>query len=140
MAIDVSSKGLDNPMTRKHVSSEQAPKAIGPYSQAVWSGKRLYCSGQTPIDPATGQLVAGDIGTQTAQCFANLRQVLAAAGLGMADVVKVNVYLTSMEHFAGMNAAYQQVFGAPYPARTTVAVAGLPLGASVEIELIAQRK
>lgn len=126
-------------MPRKNVSSESAPKAIGPYSQAVWSGKRLYCSGQTPIDPTTAALVPGGIGEQTQQAFNNLREVLSAAGLGMQDVVKVNVYLTSMANFAGMNAIYQQQFEAPYPARTTVAVAGLPLDALIEIELIAQK-
>ncbi len=126
-------------MTRKNVNSESAPKAIGPYSQAVWSGRRLYCSGQTPIDPTTGALVVGDIAAQTERVFENLRQVLAAAGLDMRDVIKVNVYLTDMANFAGMNAAYQKQFEAPYPARTTVAVAGLPLGAMVEIELVAQK-
>lgn len=127
-------------MPRKSVSSPNAPKAIGPYSQAVWTGNLLYCSGQTPIDPATGQLVPGGITEQTAQAFNNLEAVLATAGLGMDDVIKVNVYLTSMANFAGMNAVYQTRFAAPYPARTTVAVAELPLNALVEIELIAERK
>ena len=126
-------------MPRNPVFSEAAPKAIGPYSQAVWSGDELLCSGQTPIDPATGLLVMGGIGEQTERCFANLRYVLQAAGLGMEHVVKVNVYLTDMANFPGMNTVYQSVFEAPYPARTTVAVAGLPLGASIEIELTARR-
>lgn len=126
-------------MERKPVISPDAPKAIGPYSQAVWTGNLLYCSGQTPIDPATGKLVEGGIGEQTQQAFNNLQAVLAGAGLSMDDVIKVNVYLTSMANFAGMNQAYQERFSAPYPARTTVAVAGLPLDALVEIELVAEK-
>lgn len=126
-------------MTRKNVTSSNAPQAIGPYSQAVWAGDLLYCSGQTPIDPAIGKLVEGGIGEQTRQAFANLRQVVEAAGLTFDDVIKVNVYLTNMENFAGMNAAYLEQFNPPYPSRTTVAVAGLPLQAQVEIELIAKR-
>ena len=127
-------------MTRQSVSSIHAPQAIGPYSQAVWTGSLLYCSGQTPIDPATGKLVTGDIGEQTQQAFNNLESVLHAAGLGMQDVIKVNVYLTSMTSFAGMNAVYQTRFTPPYPARTTVAVAGLPMDAQVEIELVAEKR
>lgn len=126
-------------MTRKSVTSENAPKAIGPYSQAVWTGDLIYCSGQTPIDPLTGKLVAGGIAEQTRQAFNNLGSVLASAGLSMENVIKVNVYLTSMANFSGMNQIYQQIFSAPYPARTTVAVAELPLQALVEIELIAQK-
>jgi len=126
-------------MTRKSISSENAPKAIGPYSQAVWTGDWLFCSGQTPIDPLTGKLVAGGIAEQTQQAFNNLGAVLASAGLSMDNVIKINVYLTSMSNFAGMNQTYQQNFSAPYPARTTVAVAELPLQALVEIELIAQK-
>jgi 2-iminobutanoate/2-iminopropanoate deaminase len=126
-------------MSRQSVSSSGAPKAIGPYSHAVWTGNLLYCSGQTPIDPATGQLVEGDIGQQTKQAFNNLAAVLQDAGLSMDDVIKVNVYLTSMENFSGMNEVYQSVFNPPYPARTTIAVAELPLNAIVEIELVAQK-
>lgn len=126
-------------MTRKSVSSPTAPKAIGPYSQAVWTGNLLYCSGQTPIDPATGTLVDGGISEQTRQAFNNLEAVLAEAGMSMDQVIKVNVYLASMAHFAGMNQVYQERFSPPYPARTTVAVAGLPLNALVEIELIAEK-
>jgi 2-iminobutanoate/2-iminopropanoate deaminase len=126
-------------MPRQSVSSTGAPKAIGPYSHAVWTGNLLYCSGQTPIDPATGQLVEGDIRQQTKQAFNNLTAVLQTAGLTMDDVIKVNVYLTSMKNFGGMNEVYQTVFNPPYPARTTVAVAELPLNAIVEIELVAQK-
>lgn len=113
--------------------------SVGPYSHAVWAGELLYLSGQTPIDPATRALVAGDIGAQTRQCLANLGAVLAQAGLGLGDVVKCNVYLVDMADFAAMNAAYREAFVAPYPARTTVGVAALPLGARVEIELVARR-
>lgn len=126
-------------MSRKTVTSQNAPKAIGPYAHAVWAGDLLYCSGQTPIDPASGNLVAGGITEQTQQAFNNLETVLSSAGLTMEDVIKVNVYLTSMANFAGMNQVYQQRFSAPYPARTTVAVADLPLQALVEIEWIARK-
>ncbi len=126
--------------TRRPVTSPAAPAAIGPYSQAIWSGDQLYCSGQTPIDPATGRLIAGDVQAQTLRVFDNLQAVLVEAGLSMDDVIKCNVYLTSMQDFPAMNAAYQSRFSPPFPARTTVAVAGLPLGAQVEIELIARRR
>jgi 2-iminobutanoate/2-iminopropanoate deaminase len=126
-------------MSRKPISSTHAPGAIGPYSQAVWTGNLLYCSGQTPIDPATGNLVSGGISEQTRQAFANLEAVLTSAGLAMDDVIKVNVYLTSMANFEGMNQAYRELFSQPYPARTTVAVVDLPLNALVEIELVAEK-
>jgi len=126
-------------MTRKTVISQDAPKAIGPYAHAVWAGDLLYCSGQTPIDPLTGKLVTGGITEQTQQAFNNLETVLSSAGLTTEDVIKVNVYLTSMANFAGMNQVYQQRFAAPYPARTTVAVTDLPLQALVEIEWIARK-
>jgi len=123
---------------RSAFTSESA-STVGPYSHAVETGDLLYCSGQTPVDPSTGRLVLGDAGVQTRQCFANLFSVLAAAGLGADDVIKVNVYLTHMHDFEAMNVAYAEAFTEPYPARTTVGVAALPLGAKVEIELIAQR-
>ncbi|MCE1252624.1 MAG: Rid family detoxifying hydrolase [Anaerolineae bacterium] len=126
-------------MTRDSVFSPKGPKAIGPYSHAVWAGDLLYCSGQTPIIPSEGKLVEGGISEQTQQAFNNLEAVLNDAGLSMDAVIKVNVYLTSMSNFAGMNAVYQTRFNAPFPARTTVAVAELPLGALVEIELIAKK-
>lgn len=125
-------------MTRTAYSAPGAA-AIGPYSHAVAAGDLVYLSGQTPIDPRTGQLVTGGVDAQTGQCFDNLFAVLAAAGLTPDDVVKVNVFLTDMGDFAAMNAVYAQRFAAPYPARSTVAVAGLPLGARVEIEMIARR-
>ncbi len=121
------------------MSAADAPQPIGPYSVAATApgSGLLFLSGQTPIDPATGRLVEGDITTQTRQVFANLRSVLSAAGLSMDAVVKLNVYLTSMADFAEMNAVYATVFEPPFPARTTLEVRGLPLGASVEIELVA---
>ncbi len=127
-------------MSRDVIATPNAPAAIGPYSQAVWADGLLLCAGQTPLDPATGTLIDGDVGDQTRRCFANLFAVLAAAGLGPDDVVKVNVYLVDMADFGAMNAAYAEQFEAPHPARTTVAVAGLPLGARVEIELSARRR
>lgn len=126
-------------MNRITVHNEQAPAAIGPYSQAVWEGDRLLLSGQTPIDPATGKLVEGDVEVQTQRVFDNLKAVLAAADLSLANVYKLNVYLIDMNDFAAMNAVYAKQFSEPYPARTTVAVAGLPLGARIEIEMIARR-
>jgi 2-iminobutanoate/2-iminopropanoate deaminase len=125
-------------MTRDAVNDPRAA-AVGPYSHGVWAGELLYLSGQTPIDAATRALVEGDAGTQTRQCLANLAAVLAQAGLGLGDVVKCNVYLVDMADFAAMNAAYREAFAAPFPARTTVGVAALPLGARVEIELVARR-
>jgi 2-iminobutanoate/2-iminopropanoate deaminase len=127
-------------VARQVVAAAGAPKALGPYSQAVVTDPYVYLAGQTPVDPATGQLVAGDITAQTERVFANLFAVLAAAGLTPADVVKVNVYLTDMPNeFSAMNAVYATKFEPPYPARTTVCVAGLPMGANVEIEMVARR-
>jgi 2-iminobutanoate/2-iminopropanoate deaminase len=126
-------------MARRHAESRRGPAALGPYSPGVWAGDLLYLSGQTPVDPATGKLVDGDTDAQTMRAFDNLELVLGDAGLGMDDVIKCNVYLTNMADFPAMNAAYGRRFSTPYPARTTVAVAGLPLGARVEIELVARK-
>ncbi|MBB6612258.1 RidA family protein [Pontibacter sp. Tf4] len=126
-------------MPRKAFTAEGAV-SVGPYSHAVETGNLLYLSGQTPIDAATGKLVAGDISAQTKQCFVNLFAVLKAAGLTPDDVVKVNVFLTDMANFSAMNEVYKTQFSEPYPARTTIGVAALPLGAQVEIEMIAARK
>ncbi len=125
-------------MARKAFSAPGA-SSIGPYSHAVEAGGFVYLSGQTPIDPATGTLATGDIAARTERCFANLFAVLAAAGLGPDDVQKVNVYLTDLRDFAAMNAVYERQFSRPYPARTTVGVAALPLGSDIEIELVARR-
>ena len=124
-------------MPRSTVNASSAPAAIGPYSHAATGDGTLFLSGQTPIDPATGLLTEGDVGAQTRRVFDNLSTVLQAAGGSLDDVVKVNVYLTSMSDFAAMNAVYADVFSKPFPARTTVAVAGLPLDARVEIECVA---
>ncbi|NLI96268.1 MAG: RidA family protein [Synergistaceae bacterium] len=125
-------------MKRKAFCPEGAV-AVGPYSHAVESGDVLYLSGQTPIDPATGQLVEDDIEAQARQCFRNLFAVLQSAGLSQENVVKVNVFLTDMNDFARMNAVYREQFEPPYPARSTIGVASLPLGARVEIEMIARK-
>lgn len=113
---------------------------VGPYSHAVESGEFVFLSGQTPVDPSTGKMVEGNIAAQTKQCFKNLFSVLEAAGLTFDDVVKVSVFLTSMSYFKEMNSVYAEHFSAPFPARTTVAVLELPLGASIEIELIARKQ
>ncbi len=112
--------------------------AVGPYSAATVSNGLLFCSGQTPLDPETGALVDGGVGRQTEQCFRNLFAVLEAGGATPDDVVKVNVYLVDMNDFAEMNEAYARHFAQPFPARTTIGVAALPLGAAVEIELVAE--
>lgn len=122
---------------RRAISPESSP-SVGPYSAAIASNGILYCSGQTPLDPTTGQLVDGGIAAQTRQCFANLFAVLAAAGVDSSAVVTVGVYLTDMSDFAEMNDAYAEHFSEPFPARTTIGVAALPLGASVEIQLTAE--
>ena len=126
-------------MPRKGCNGEGAP-TLGPYSRAVESEGMVYFSGQTPIDPDTGKLVGGDISVQAGQCFKNLFSVLKGAGLAEEDVMKVNVYLTNMKNFAAMNEVYRHQFSQPYPARTTIGVKELPLGALIEIEMIAIRK
>ena len=123
----------------KRISTEKAPKAIGPYSQAIESGGFLFTAGQIALDPATMKIVAGGIEEQTARVFENLAAVLAEAGLGFGDVVKTTVFLTTMASFQPMNAIYAARFGDHRPARSTVAVAELPAGALVEIDLIARK-
>lgn len=125
-------------MVRNAITSEQGV-SVGPYSHAIDTGSLVFLSGQTPLDPSTGALVTGSIGDQTRRCLDNLAAVLAAGQLTLEDVIKCNVFLTNMDDFAAMNAAYATYFKEPHPARTTVAVAGLPLGARVEIEMIAKR-
>lgn len=125
-------------MSRKAISAPNAV-SVGPYSHAVEAGKFVYLSGQTPIDPNTGKLLEKDISAQTAQCFQNLFAVLSAGGLTPDDVVKVNVFLTDMNDFSAMNEIYAQQFNPPYPARSTIGVAALPLGAKLEIEMIARK-
>jgi 2-iminobutanoate/2-iminopropanoate deaminase len=126
-------------MSRDTFSSPKAPAAIGPYSQGIRSKSGLvFMSGQTPIDPATGELVPGAITEQTQQVFKNLAAVLEADGKSFADVIKCNVYLADMTDFAAMNAVYGSNFSEPYPVRTTVAVRELPKKCLVEIECIAE--
>jgi len=123
------------------VTSKEAPTAIGPYSQAIWVGDLLFTSGQVALDPTTGELVAGGITEQTTRVLANLKAVLAEAGLQMHNVVKTTVFLKSMSDFAAMNEVYGKHLaakGVVAPARSTVAVAGLPKDALVEIEVIAR--
>jgi 2-iminobutanoate/2-iminopropanoate deaminase len=122
---------------KQSVSSPDAPKAIGPYSQAVRAGQLLFLSGQVPIDPATGLIVDGDIAAQTRRVFENLGAVLKAGQRSFADVVRTTVFLADMNDFAAMNEVYGQYFKEPYPARATVQVARLPKDAKVEIDLIA---
>lgn len=123
-------------MTRSIIHSDQAPKAIGTYSQAVRVGSTVYLSGQTPLDPATGELVTGDIGVQTQRVFDNLAAVCAAAGGSLADLVRVGVYLTDLGNFAAVNEVMKQRFREPYPARSTIGVRELPRGAQVEVDAI----
>jgi 2-iminobutanoate/2-iminopropanoate deaminase len=122
---------------RSVVSAWDAPSAIGPYSQAIRSGSLVFCSGQVPLDPGSGSLVAGGIEDQTERVLENLVAVLGAAGLSLTDVVKTTVFLVSMDDFAAMNEVYARYFTDDPPARSTVAVAGLPKGARVEIEAVA---
>jgi 2-iminobutanoate/2-iminopropanoate deaminase len=122
---------------RQAISSEDAPKAIGPYSQAIKAGNLLFLSGQIPLDPASGNIVDGDITVQTDRVFQNIKAVLAAAGASFANVVRTTVFLADMNEFAAMNAVYATYFVAPYPARSTVQVARLPRDCRLEIEVIA---
>jgi 2-iminobutanoate/2-iminopropanoate deaminase len=122
---------------KRIISTEKAPKAIGPYSQAVIIDGLVYTAGQIPLDPATMELVEGNIEAQTLQVLTNLKHVLEAAGSDVTRVVKTTVFLADMNDFAAMNTIYAEFFAENPPARSTVAVAGLPKGARVEIELVA---
>jgi len=122
---------------RQAVSTPSAPAAIGPYSQAIKAGHLLFVSGQVPIDPASGQIVAGDIAQQTRRVFENIGAILSAAGLSFDAVVRTTVYLADMNEFAAMNEVYATYFSAPAPARATVQVSRLPRDARVEIDAIA---
>ena len=124
--------------TSKHsVVPSAGPAAIGPYSPAVSAGGYLFCSGQMPFDPETGEVVGSDVSSQTRQVFENLNGLLAAAGLTMDDVVKATVFLVNIDDFAEMNTVYGEYFAEPYPARSTVGVSALAKGALVEIEVVA---
>lgn len=126
-------------MNTKSIHSEDAPKAQGPYSQAIVAGDLVFCAGQIPLDPATGSLVEGDIAVQTGRVLDNLAAVLAAAGSDLAHVVKTTVFLADINDFAAMNEAYALRFGGHRPARSTFQVAALPRGARLEIECVAVR-
>lgn len=127
-------------MPVESVSTSKAPEAIGPYSQAIVANGFVFCSGQVALEPGRGgALVGSDVAAQTKRALSNLAAVLEAAGSGLARVVKTTVYLADMAHFPAMNQVYAECFGATRPARATVAVAGLPKGALVEIEAIALR-
>jgi 2-iminobutanoate/2-iminopropanoate deaminase len=123
--------------TMDYIATNDAPKAIGPYSQAVRNGSLLFLSGQIPLDPATGELVQGDFAAQTRRVFENLSAVLTAAGASFANVTRATVYLTDLGNFQTLNGIYAEYFGDHKPARSTVGVASLPKGATVEIDLIA---
>lgn len=123
-------------MPRQAIATPHAPAAIGPYSQAVRAGDTVYLSGQIPLDPATGELVAGDIATQARRVFANLKAVCEAAGGSLDQVPRIAIYLTDLGNFAAVNAVMAEVFSAPYPARSTIGVASLPRGAEVEVDAV----
>jgi 2-iminobutanoate/2-iminopropanoate deaminase len=124
---------------RRAVASEAAPRALGPYSQAVAAGDLVFCAGQVGLDPATARLVPGGVEAEAARALENLAAVLAAAGAGLGHVVRTTVFLVDLGEFAAVNAVYARYFTAPFPARTTVQVAALPAGARVEIDAIASR-
>jgi 2-iminobutanoate/2-iminopropanoate deaminase len=121
---------------RHPVTAHGAPAAVGPYSHAVRSGGLLFCSGQVPLDPESGKLVEGSIGDQTRRCLENLSAVCAAAGAELSDAVRLGIYVTDMGTFSEVNEAYGGFFGEGPPARSTIGVAALPLGAAVEIDAI----
>lgn len=124
---------------KKVIATPDAPAAVGPYSQAIAFGNLLFCAGQIPLTPDTGELVAGDVTVQTEQVLKNLGAVLHANGMTLANVVKTTVFLTDLADFTKMNDVYANHFTKPFPARSTVQVAALPKGANVEIEAIAMR-
>ena len=125
-------------MRREIITTDRIAPSVGPFSAAVRAGDLLFLSGQVALDPATGKLVSGDIGAQTEQIFANISAVLEAAGKSFDDVMKTTVYLADMKDFGAMNTVYARYFQTPYPARTTIQAAALPLGAAVEIEVMAR--
>jgi reactive intermediate/imine deaminase len=124
-------------MTRQIIQTDKAPAAIGPYSQAVRAGNTVYFSGQIPLDPATGEIVgAGDVGVQARRAFENLKAVAEAAGGSLDQIVRVGLYLTDLGQFAAVNAVMQEYFQAPFPARSTIEVSGLPKGAGFEVDAV----
>lgn len=127
-------------MSMRRVEAPGAPKAVGPYSHAMVVGDLIFCSGQIPLDPVTGELVTGDIAAQTGRIIDNMVAVLTASGSALDQVVKTTVFLTDMGDFTAMNEVYAARFGDHRPARSTIAVAGLPKGARIEIECVAIRR
>ena len=123
-------------MTKQIIHTDHAPAAIGPYSQAVRAGTTVYFSGQIPLDPATGNLVEGDIAAHARRAFDNLKAVAEAAGGSLDRVVRLGLYLTDLSQFAAVNAVMQEYFAAPYPARSTIEVSGLPKGAAFEVDAV----
>lgn len=122
---------------KRIIATSEAPAAVGPYSQAVAVGNLLFCAGQIPLDPATGEIVGEDMTAQTERVCQNITGVLKANGMTFANVVKATVFLTDLANFAAMNAVYAKYFTEPFPARSTIQVAGLPRGSQVEIEVTA---
>ena len=125
-------------MRRETITTDRIAPSVGPFSAAVRAGDLLFLSGQVALDPATGKLVGGDIGAQTEQIFVNISAVLEAAGKSFDDVMKTTIYLADMKDFGAINTVYARYFQTPYPARTTIQAASLPLGAAVEIEVVAR--
>lgn len=123
-------------MSRTPIHTELAPAAIGPYSQAIRSGNLVFLSGQTPLDPATGVLVEGDISVQARRAFDNIKAVCEAAGGSMDDIVRVGLYLTDLSQFAAVNAVMAEYFQTPYPARSTIEVSALPKAADFEVDAV----
>lgn len=123
-------------MSHQIIATDRAPAAIGPYSQAVRAGDTVYFSGQIALDPATGNMVGGDVQAQARRVFDNLSAVCAAAGGALSDIVRVGIYVTDLGHFATVNAVMAEYFAKPYPARSTIEVSALPKGALVEVDAI----
>ena len=123
-------------MTKEIIFTEEAPKAIGPYSQGVVAGNTLYISGQVPLNPTTGALIEGSITDQAVQVISNLESICRAANASLTDIVKLNIYLIDLSNFAEVNAVMQDKFAEPYPARATVEVSALPLGVDIEMDAI----
>lgn len=122
---------------KRAITSDRAPKAVGPYSQGVAFGDLLFCSGQIPLDPLSAQIVGADVAAQTERVIENIKAVLAVNAMALGDVIKTTVFLTAMDDFSAMNDVYARHFTPPFPARSTVAVVALPRGAKVEIEVTA---
>tara|TARA_B100001059_G_C17700893_1_gene510015 strand:+ start:276 stop:746 length:471 start_codon:yes stop_codon:yes gene_type:complete len=125
-----------NEMSKEIISTENAPQAIGPYSQAVKAGGLMFISGQIPLNPETGDLVSGSIEDEANQVLQNIKSICEAAGHGMEDIIKITIFLTDLGNFATVNEVMKKHFSEPYPARATVEISGLPLGVNVEIEAI----